>query len=396
MGPIKKLTYIIVVISMIGLAVACATKPTPTTTPVELPPLKIGAIIPYTGPDPMAFEIDKGIKLKLDEVGWEVAGRKIDLITEDDAYDPTIAVQKAKKLVEVDNVEVILGALFLPCSLGVGNYLLASKIPQFTFVETPIDLFPAGSKNFFCLSGSQAGVTAPLGEYAYDKLGYRTATVMHQDFIAGEKLAQGFIDAFEAKGGKIVQIQKIPIGTMDYGPYVSAIKKADCEVCWLLPQETMRLLPVYFNSGIKMPFIQLHGSFSDEMLQGVGDSTIGMVSILRWNLLLDSPTNKNFVDNFVKTYQDNPRYLAASGYENTAIFLEAVKATGGNTKPEVINDAIRKVKIDLPSGITSFTEQGVGVGDLHILKVEKVNGKVMWTPIFTYSQLPYIAPSEIK
>ena len=66
------------------------------------PPIKIGALIAYTGPDPLVTEIDKGIKLKLDEVGWKVGNRTIDLRTEDYAANAVTAVDKARKLVDLD------------------------------------------------------------------------------------------------------------------------------------------------------------------------------------------------------------------------------------------------------------------------------------------------------
>ena len=229
-----------------------------------------------------------------------------------------------------------------------------------------------------------------LGEYTYDVLGYRTATIMHQDFLAGQELSQGFIDAFEAKGGKSIQRQRIPVGTVDYAPYVTAMQKADCVVCWLLPEETARLLPTYFASGLGMPFIQLHGSFPEVMLQEVGDKGVGIISIHRWCLNLDSPTNKQFVDAYVKKYGVDANYLSTAGYEDMSIILEAIKATGGDTRPEVLDDAIRKVKIDTPSGITSFNQEGVAIGDLHILEAAIMDGKIMWKPIFTYTQVPYL------
>ena len=132
--------------------------PTPTPTPAELPPIKIGALIAFTGPDPNVPATDKGIKLKLDEVGWEVAGRKIELVTEDDAFDATLAVDKAKKLVEMDKVQVIIGPVFQPCAVAVASYLASSRIPELTFVEAPLAAYLGfGGNNVFNLSVRKEG-----------------------------------------------------------------------------------------------------------------------------------------------------------------------------------------------------------------------------------------------
>jgi branched-chain amino acid transport system substrate-binding protein len=251
-----------------------------------------------------------------------------------------------------------------------------------------------GGNNVFSINGTQQGVTRYLGEYAYDTAGYRTITVMHQDFAAGEELANGFIAAFQAKGGKIIQRQRVPVGTMDYAPYVTAIQKADAVGSWLLPQESLRLLPIYLNSGVNMPFVQLHGSIEEDMLQQVGDKTVGIVSVIRWCRFDENPINKAFVDAYTKKYRIAPIPKAASAYEQMSFLLEALKATNGDTTPEVLNQALRKLKLSLPAGMTSFSEEGIAIGDLNIVRVEKMEGMVGWKPIRKFNQVLYKSPNE--
>ena len=108
------------------------TSPTTPTTPKPEPtsePIKIGALISYTGPDPLNIQEYRGIMLKLDEVGWEVAGRKIELVAEDDAFDPVQATDKAKKLVQADKVNAIMGPTLVSSILSVSSYLEPHQIP---------------------------------------------------------------------------------------------------------------------------------------------------------------------------------------------------------------------------------------------------------------------------
>ena len=365
----------------------------PAATAASGSPIKIGALIAYTGPDPLMLEIDKGIKLKLDEVGWKVANRSIELRTEDYAAKAATAVDKARKLVELDKVNVVIGPVVVDCLMAAINFITPYKIPQLTLATLPLAGLKMGGNNVFSFVGEQKGVTQYTGVYAWEA-GFKTASVIHQDFVAGAVFADGFIEAYEAKGGKVVQRQRIPIGTMDYAPYVTAMDKADCVVSWLLPQETLRFLPRYYDSKLRMPFIQMYASFPDVMLNDVGPRAEGIISIHRWCMALDNPLNKKFVADFVKKYQVEPHYLAAAAYEATSIILAALEATGGETDPAVLNDAIGKVKIDLPSGMTSFTKDRVGIGDLNIIKAVNKNGKIVWSPLKTYRQVTYLAPAS--
>jgi branched-chain amino acid transport system substrate-binding protein len=134
----------------------------------------------------------------------------------------------------------------------------------------------------------------------------------------------------------------------------------------------------------------MYASFPESMLNDVGPRAAGIISIHRWCLALDNSLNKKFVADFIKKYQVEPHYFAAAAYEAVSIILAALKATNGETAPAVLNDAIRRVKIDLPSGVTSFTKEGVGIGDVNILKAVVKDGKTAWSPIKTYKQVPYL------
>src|SRR5574341_919204 len=72
-------------------------------------PIKIGALLPLTGAlMNQGPHVRAGIQLALEHYGYEVAGRKVELIIEDSATDPTTALDKARKLVERDNVRMII------------------------------------------------------------------------------------------------------------------------------------------------------------------------------------------------------------------------------------------------------------------------------------------------
>jgi branched-chain amino acid transport system substrate-binding protein len=90
----------------------------PTFAQQKAEPIRIGALLPLTGALLKEGPLDKeGMEMAFEDAGWEVAGRKIELIIEDDATDPTTALDKARKLVERDKVVAIIG----PHHSGVAN-----------------------------------------------------------------------------------------------------------------------------------------------------------------------------------------------------------------------------------------------------------------------------------
>ena len=88
----------------------------------------IGNINSYTGGLAYAGENNfNGMSLYFDSINWTVAGRKIELIKEDDQFNPQIGLQKAKKLVESDKVDLVIGIQASNVALAVLNYMKQQK-----------------------------------------------------------------------------------------------------------------------------------------------------------------------------------------------------------------------------------------------------------------------------
>ena len=78
-------------------------------------PIKIGFISPQTGNfAQMGLDMVTGFKMYLDEINNTVAGRKIELIVEDEGTSASAAIAKARKLITHDKVNLIAGVFFTP------------------------------------------------------------------------------------------------------------------------------------------------------------------------------------------------------------------------------------------------------------------------------------------
>src|SRR5215510_13610548 len=84
----------------------------PVPSVAQSGPIKIGMLAPLTGPfAQIGKDMVGGTELYLDEIGRQIAGRKVELIVEDDEGNPATALNKARKLVEADKVHLLTGGL---------------------------------------------------------------------------------------------------------------------------------------------------------------------------------------------------------------------------------------------------------------------------------------------
>jgi len=375
-----------------GAPPATAAPPTAAETPI-----KIGALISLTGAGQIVGPSQKAnLEFALEQIGSQAAGRKVQLIMEDDATDPTTGIDKAKKLLQFDKVDVILGPIHGAVGAAVANFMGTTGTPEIIWREKPIEILKGGN-NLFLPFGTENGLSYYLGSYVYDKMGYKTAIVAYEDFLAGVNMTQGAAAIFEKKGGNIIQKVPIPPNTMDFSPFLSSMKQADCVIYWFTPPLAQRFTAQYLASGMKMPLVLvLAPQLTSKALADMGDKALGIVGSSHYSFLIDTPINKAYVDSFTKKYGFN--LLMEQGldsYITFNMFIEAVKATKGDTAPAKTIEALKNIKMDTPAGMVSFTPGRLGIGDYYLSKVSKLDdGSINWKVFDKYSQVPQDTPAQ--
>jgi branched-chain amino acid transport system substrate-binding protein len=99
--------------------------------------IKIGNIMPYSGPASAYGVIGKTEAAYFNKIDAEggINGRKLNFISYDDAYSPPKTVEQARKLVESDEVLLVFNPLGTPSNTAIQKYMNAKKVPQL-FVAT--------------------------------------------------------------------------------------------------------------------------------------------------------------------------------------------------------------------------------------------------------------------
>ncbi|MBW1803247.1 MAG: ABC transporter substrate-binding protein [Deltaproteobacteria bacterium] len=392
-------TGLLLTLSILTLATSAFSQPT------NRKPVVIGNLACFTGhsADTNPWML-RGAELACHEFGWKVAGRKIKLVNEDSASNPTVAADKTKKLMGVDKADVFIGPLPAVAAFPVAALLKSSGTPLSSIMEFPSQLLKAGD-HVFAHTGTQRGTGFFVGVYAYDVMGYSTATVIHDDIIFAEEFTQGAMDGFVSRGGKIIQRQRTPMNTMDWGPYLTAMKKADCCMFWFVPFHAVRFISQYSQYGFKMPLVQ--GGCTTLGLQNLmdlGDKALNLISGSAYDAYIKGPEVKNWVDRWVKLHGKKsekegryPYYTeGCSMYSAVSILLQAIQSTKGDTTPAVLRSALKKGKFKTPWGPVSFNKDRVGIGNAYIMKVVKEGNSYSRTDAYKYENVARDEPAEAK
>ena len=353
-------------------------------------PIKIGGLIPQTGPyTELGNEIRIGLTIAFDEVGWKVAGREIKLIIEDTEAKPPVALQKARKLVESDRVDVLAGVVHSGVAIALREYANEQKVPIIITVASADAITKENaSKYLFRTSYSSRMIEGPLVPYVYKKLGFRRAYIVAADFVTGHERSSWFKRFFEQLGGKVVGEVFPPLGTNDFAPYLAKIK--DVDAVWLFEagSDGIQFVKQYDEYGLKkkIPLIGSVSAFQAYQLEVQKDSALGAIYSDLYSIALNTQENQNFVKASQKVLKEHdPDIAVESSYIAGRVIIEGIKNTKGDTKDvSKLLESFRRIKLTAPRGPFRFDENQNAVSNVYINKVVKKDGRYTVDLIETY------------
>jgi branched-chain amino acid transport system substrate-binding protein len=367
-------------------------------------PIKIGFISPLSGS--MAAngkDMLTGIELYLDEIGYQAAGRKIELLIEDSEAVPATALTKTRKLVEKDGVHIMTGGLMASTAYALAPYIDSKGIPMTYPIMSADDITQRKIPKWIIRTGwASCQPHQPFGEYAYKVLKFRKISVIAYDFAFGWECVGGFHKVFEDSGGKILQKIWLPLTAQDMSPYLSQISKdADAVFAVFSGRLALQFVKQYQEFGLKgkIPLIG-GGTLTDEhVLPSMGDEAMGVITPLHYSEVLDNPANKKFVKAFREKAKKAASYYSEGTYTGARWIVEAIKAINGDVENRTkFLGALRKVELkDVPRGPMKLGSYGNPIQNIYIRKVEKVGGELQNTVIYTYpnvSQFWKFKPEE--
>jgi branched-chain amino acid transport system substrate-binding protein len=354
-------------------------------------PIKIGMIIPLTGVFASnGRDMQNGFTLALAQAGNKAAGREIQLIVEDDQGTPAQSLTKARKLVELDKVDLLAGPLTANSGYALVDYIKEQKIPALYPVVSSDDLTQRAGTSWIIRTGwSSSQPNHPFGEYAAKVLKYKRVATIAYDFAFGWETVEGFQDTFEQNGGRVVIHLWPPIGAPDYSPYLSRIPRdVDAVYATFSGGDALRFLQQYRGFGLegRIPLIG-NGTLTDEhILFEERDLAKGIITPLHYSAALQTQANRDFVRAYVKAYNRVPSYYSEATYTGALFVMKGLEAVRGRlTDRQAFVAAVRRVALpDAPRGPVHLDKWGNPLQNVYIRRVDIENGQPRNTVLFTY------------
>ncbi|MFN7009154.1 MAG: ABC transporter substrate-binding protein [Allorhizobium sp.] len=355
--------------------------------------VKIGLILPMTGPfASTGRQVEAGVRAFMALKGDTVAGKKVELVLRDDAGTGDQTRRIAQELVVNDGVSILAGFGLTPLAMSVAPVLNQAKVPAIITSATTSAIMK--QSDYFVrtsMGGPQSAV--PVATWAVEN-GLKRVVTLVTDYGPGHDIEKGFTDQFKKEGGEIVEAVRVPLQNPDFAPFLQRVRDAKPDAVFVfVPSGVGSLFMKQFTDrGLKEAGIKLIATgdvTDDDLLNGIGDPALGVVTGHFYSANHDSPENKAFVAEVRKANNNmRPNFMAVGGYDAMHLAYAALEKTGGDTDGTKLVEAMKGMEWTSPRGpITIDPATRDIVQDIYIREVKPVDGELYNVELKTYEKI---------
>jgi branched-chain amino acid transport system substrate-binding protein len=302
--------------------------------------IKVGVVLPYSGVNAdLGNQIDKAFDLYVKLHASDLGNNSIQLVKRDEG-PPSGANARSvvTQLITNDKVSLIAGFVFSPSAIATA--------PLFTEAKVPMLIANAGtawitnlSPYIVRFSFSMWDPAYPMGTYAAQDTGCKTAAAGYTDFPPGQDSVLAFKTAFEKAGGKVIDEIRMgnPAQVPDFTPFFQRVKDEhpDCFYVFVPSgAHAAGVMKTYGDLGMRAAGVKLIGPMDlipDYEFARMSDAAVGLVVMSSYADDYDTPANKAFVKAWHDAYgaDSYPDFMSAAGWDTMAGIFHVINTLHG-------------------------------------------------------------------
>jgi branched-chain amino acid transport system substrate-binding protein len=339
----------------------------------------VGATLPLTGEEAdnglryqegyeLAFEVaneDGGL-----EIGGETVPVRLELL--DDTTDQATAVNLAERLINRDQVHVMLGTYSTALVEAQSTVAEQNQIPYVNGGGAATAIYERGYQWIF-------GALAPIELLATTQMEWiqkeqeagnvpdpAEIALLWENTSHGEDYRKGVQDFAEQSGGgfEVVVDESFELDSKDFSAVLSKVKSSGADLFLAdahLP-DYVTMQRQYVSSDLCHDVITYGARGSEaDAAEALGQENVNYIlSAVWWNAQLGAQggQNEQFINAYKEKYNTDPEWYQALGYETVRALFTAIEDSG-SVEPEPLREALANLEMEsiLPGGQLSFPEE---------------------------------------
>ncbi|MFS8524924.1 MAG: ABC transporter substrate-binding protein [Limnochordales bacterium] len=335
----------------------------------------IGTLGPLTG-DYASYGVSvaNGVELAVNEANASGQYNYVFRVQKEDTRGDSVqAVNAINKLIELDRVTAIVGAVLSGETMTAGPIAQDEGVPFITPSATAPAVSEIGDYEFRNVITDDKQ-SAQMIDYVVNTLGLQRIAVLYTNNDYGVALRQGVEAGVRAAGAQLVAVESFLDGDSDFTAQLTNIAAANPEALYIAGYytEAAQIARQAQRIGLNVRIMGADGFDSPLLVELGGDAVEGALFTSGFDSETDDPAARAFIEAYEAAYGVKPDMFAANAYDSARIIIQAINQVGPNRA--AVRDAIAATT-DFPgvTGPTTFLENGDADKPLLIFEVQ--NGR---------------------
>ena len=324
----------------------------------------------------------RGLEVAKKKFGDMAGGKKIEFIVQSTDASPDSAVRAARKLVEQDNVDILIGPLSGSEGIAIRDY--SKTQTGVTFINgisgAQETTYVTPSDNFFRFNMDGAQWSAGLGEYVAKEKGYKTVATIGEDYSFIYTQVFGFALGFCENGGEITERFWVPLGTKDFGSIIASLPDdVDAIYLGLGGGDAVNFLNQYQQAGGDAQLIGGTIMVDGTVLSSKGSAKNALIGVPSSGPQADDWDHGPWKE-FVKAYQDafppekrfpSPALMATGYYNATDAMYQCLNKINGDLSDghAGLRACLSSIELDAPNGKIKLDGRRQAIGTNFVTEV---------------------------
>lgn len=335
----------------------------------------LGVVGPLTGNAAASGQVQaNAVEMAVEEINAAggVDGKyMIKLVKEDDEGVPAKSVTVTQKLVNQDNIDVLIGALNSSCTLADMEITAANKIPQITPCSSAQSIVEQGNEFIFRTTATDTTHIKTLLQYFRDKIKGQKVAVLYESSDFGTGAFSKIQELASEYGAEVAASEMYNSGEKDFSVHLTKIKQAnpDAIIIWGYYTEAALISKQVKQNGIEVPLIGT-GYNSPKLVELGGDAVNGLIFTTAFTEANPDEKVQAFDKKYKEIYKQSYDQNAPQAYDSVYLWADAVKRAG-TVDGQAVRDALLATKdFEGVAGIYNFSPNGEMVKTLMVVQIQ--------------------------
>ncbi len=343
----------------------------------QQPPVRIAVIGPMSGTG--AFDGQLGLEgaqamaAVINAKGGVAGGRKIELLTYDDKGSPEEGVSAAKRAMEQDNVDLIIGGWFSAVALSLKETTRDKIVTVMTSSQHP-KVTEEGHKYLFRLNATSAMMSDFYSKAICERIKPKSVAFMNVNDDWGRLDLENYTKLLSNCGVEIKGHEFYNRTDTDFNTALTKLKALNPEAIYVAAINTSQGATIYRQIrqiGYRGKVIASAGNMNPKLVELSGNSLENVYSATPFTEDNGAPTMKPWLDEYRKSFKNEPSFIASLGAQAVEVLAFGVNAAGDPRAYDKIAAAMKAQPVPTVLGEVRFSDQGQATQTIHLVQVQK-------------------------